>query len=487
MATSPIGGSGLDVNAIVSQLMTLERRPLTALTQREVEVTSRIGALARVQGGVASLQNAAAALARTSTFTAMRASVVGDSLTAAVTDSARASPGSYQVKVSSLASAHALASQAFSAEEQIGTGTLTIQLGSVSGNAFTPAAGGTASPIAITPSSNTLAGIRDAINAAKIGVTASVVTDSAGSRLSLLANDTGRANTIRVAVDDGSDGSNTNNQGLSRLSFDPTITLSSGAQTGAGRQMLETRPPVDAAFEVNGLALTSSSNKASGAIEGVTLDLKKASADAVATVTVERDTGSIRAAVDAFVKAYNEVNKVIRDLTSYDAANRRGAVLNGDSAVRSAQSQLRGLVGAQMTAASGDFSNLSAVGIEVGKGGSLSLNTARFEAALANPSRLSRLFTTTSDAGESARGFGVRFEALGKQLAGADGLLPAHTASQQSQIDTIGKQKTRLSDRLEQVEARLRQQYASLDAQLSRMQGTSTSLASALSQLSGTR
>lgn len=485
MATSSVTGSGLDVNSIVSQLMTLEKRPLTVLTQRETQVTARITALSRVQGGVSALQNAAASLAKTTTFNAMRASSSGDGVMAAVTDSTAAAAGTYQVKVNSLASSHALASQVFTASDQIGTGSLTIQFGSVSGNNFTPAANSSATPITITSSNNTLAGIRDAINAAKIGVTASVVTDNAGSRLSLIANDTGLANTIRVSVNDGSDGSNTNNQGLSRLSFDPTITLTQGNLTGSGRQMLETRAPVDASYEVNGLALTSSSNKVSTAISGVTLDLKKASADTINTVTVERDTLSIRMAVDSFIKAYNDVDKVIRDVTAYDPANRKGAVLNGDSAVRSVQSQLRALLGSQMSAATGDFSMLSSVGIEIGKDGSLSLSASRFEAALADPAKMSRLFTTTSEGSESARGFGVRFEALGKLIAGPGGLLPGRTSSQQSQIDAIAKQKIRLNDRLDDIEKRLRLQYASLDAQLARMQGTSSSLANALSQLPG--
>lgn len=483
MATSSLSGSGLDVNAIVSQLMTFERRPLAALTQREVEATSRISALSRLQGGVSALQRAAATLSRSSTFTSMRATAAGDGVAAAVTDSTAAVAGTYQVKVTGLANAHALASQAFAANEAIGTGTLTIRLGSVSGNAFTPTANSSAIPITITEANNTLAGIRDAINAAKVGVTASVVTDNAGSRLTLLASDTGRSNTILVDVDDASDGSNTNNQGLSRLSFDPTQTLPSGDTTGAGRQLLETRAPLDATFEVNGLALTSSSNKATAAISGVTLDLRKASADAVTTVNVERDTQSIRGAIDSFIKAYNDVDKVLRDVSAYDPVNRKAGVLNGDSTVRSIQSQLRGLLGAQMSASIGDFTTLSAVGIQFGKDGSLSLSTARFDAALADTGKLSRLFTATSDTIDSARGFGVRFEAFGKQIAGTDGVLPSRTSSQQTRIDAIAKQKIRLNDRFDDVERRLRQQYASLDSQLSKMQGTSTSLASALSQL----
>jgi flagellar hook-associated protein 2 len=138
-----------------------------------------------------------------------------------------------------------------------------------------------------------------------------------------------------------------------------------------------------------------------------------------------------------------------------------------------------------MTAASGDFTSLSAIGIEVGRDGSLSLNNAKFDAAVADPAKLSRLFAATSESDDSVRGFGVRFQTLTRAIVDGDGLLPSRTKSLQSQIDSINKQEQRINDRLVLVEARLRKQYSALDTQLSMMQNTSNSLANALSQLPG--
>jgi flagellar hook-associated protein 2 len=484
MATSSVGSSnGIDVSGIVSQLMTLERRPLQVLTQKEAQLTSRIAAYARVQGAVSLLQSAASTLGKAATFGGLRASVAGDGALAAVTDSSKASPGSYALKVGALASSQALASQAFAAGALLGTGTVTIELGSVAGGVFTPKSGSAATPITIDSSNNTLAGIRDAINAAKLGVTASVVNDNSGTRLTVIANDTGAANTIRIGVADG-DGDNTDALGLSRLAFDPAVALAPGQTTAAGRQLTQTRSAADAAFEINGLALTSSSNKVTGAIEGVSLDLRKASPDSVTTVTIERDTATARAAVDSFVKAYNDLDRVVRDLTSYDAASRRGAVLNGDSAMRTLQSQLRALVRGEMTAAADDFTRLSSAGIEVGRDGALSVNAARFDAALSDPTKLSRLFTTAGGT-QATQGFGVRIEAFAKAVVDGDGLLPSRTKSLQSQITDLDKQQDRMNIRLDQIEQRLRKQYTALDSQLQKMQGTSDSLANALKQLPG--
>jgi flagellar hook-associated protein 2 len=481
MATSGVGGASLDVNAIVTQLMSLERRPLEALSRREAQVTARMAAVARVQGAVSGLQVAAASLAKSATFSGLRASVGGDAATVAVTDGSKAAAGSYTLKVNALASAQSLASQAFTAGASIGTGTLRLELGSVAGGVFTPRAGTTFPTLTIDAGNNTLAGIRDAINAARIGVTAGIVNDGSGARLTVTANDTGLASVLRITVDGDGDGDNGDNAGLSRLSFDPTIALPPEQTVTAGRQLQQTRAAADAAFEVNGLALSASSNRVTGAIEGLSLDLRKLSADAV-TVTVERDTAAIRGAVDGFVKAYNDLDRLIRDLTAFDPATRRGATLNGDAAVRSLQTQVRGLVRAQLNVAEGELASRSAAGIEAGRDGTLSVNAARFDAAVADPARLARLFTATSTI-ESQQGLGVRLEALAKSLTGTDGLLPARTKGLQAQVDSINRQEGQFNNRLVEIERRLRRQYAALDTQLQRMQGTSNSLANALSGL----
>jgi flagellar hook-associated protein 2 len=478
MATSAIGTSSLDVNTIVSQLMTLEQRPLTVLQQREATITARIAAFSRVQGAVSSVQTAAAALALPATWTSSRATVAGEGVSAAVTDAAKAAPGTYSVKVNQLASAQALASGQFDASSEVlGNGTLTLQVGSKT------------TAIAVGATGNTLAGVRDAINAAKAGVTASVVNDGTKFRLTLVATDTGAANTIRItALEEGTvegDAANGDATGLSRLAFDSAIALTPPATTAAGRNLVETRAAADAQYELNGLALSSAGNTVSGAIEGVTLNLKAASATAVNNVSIGRDSEAMKGAVSAFVKAYNDLESTIRAVSSFDPTTRKGSTLTGDSSVRSLQGQMRGLLRSSMTAATGDFTSLSAIGIEIGRDGSLSLNNAKFDAAVADPAKLSRLFAATSESDDSARGFGVRFQTLTRAIVDGDGLLPSRTKSLQSQIDSINKQEQRINDRLVLVEARLRKQYSALDTQLSMMQNTSNSLANALSQLPG--
>src|SRR3954451_23822577 len=105
-------GSGLDVNSIVSQLMTLEQRPLTQLTQKEATYTAQLTAYGSVKGAISSFQSAVATLSAPSKFTSLKASVA-DSGAATVSAAPTAAPASYSMEVQSLAQSQKLKSPAF--------------------------------------------------------------------------------------------------------------------------------------------------------------------------------------------------------------------------------------------------------------------------------------------------------------------------------------------------------------------------------------
>ena len=127
---------------------------------------------------------------------------------------------------------------------------------------------------------STLAQVRDAINAAGAGVTASLVADGSGQRLMLRSTDSGAAQAFSVAVDDA-DGASQDAIGLSALAFDPA------AAAGSGRNLSLTQSAQDALVTVNGLQVSSPSNRLTGVIENVTLELGRATTSPV-EVTVGR-------------------------------------------------------------------------------------------------------------------------------------------------------------------------------------------------------
>src|SRR5690606_17284906 len=184
--SSPGIGSNLDVNGIVTQLMALERRPLQALDRKEASFQAQLSAFGSLKGALTTFQTAVKSLNDIDRFQAYKATI-GDSSVATVGAANSAVPGSYSLEITQLAQAQKLvtAGQA-SASSAIGSGTITFELGTISGGTFDAATGkytdatfaadGAGSKtVTIGATNNTLSGIRDAINAAKIGVTASIV------------------------------------------------------------------------------------------------------------------------------------------------------------------------------------------------------------------------------------------------------------------------------------------------------------------------
>ncbi len=453
MATSPISGGAIDVGVIVSQLMQLERRPLVALQKRETEIQSRLTAFGRVQGALSSMESALNTLRQSSAFGATKAAVTGDAVSAV--SSGGAAVGRYSVSVTQLARVQSTASAPVAtASTDIGAGTVRIL-----------AADGMTELAAIQVGdggSGTLTELRDEINAAGIGVRASLIVDSGQVRLVLNSKDSGVANAFAAEV----------GAGLTGLSFATTQTAQ------------------DAQYSINGLALTSPSNTVKDAIDGVTLTLAKApppgslpGTTVDAEVAVDIDPDQIRTAIGDFIKAYNEVEKLIAELTRYDPNTKTGAILNGESALRRVQSQLRAVVGASKAAVDGEYTRLSEVGIEVQRDGTLKLDETKFgNAVVADVDRVARLFTATS-AIDAERGFAVRLRESVKAIIDPDGTLDARQEGLRSSIRTIDQQQGRLEARLAQIEARLIREYSKLDVLVSSRQSQSAALASALAGL----
>jgi flagellar hook-associated protein 2 len=466
MATSPVGSSSssssgggvgpIDVGTIVSQLMQVESQPLVALQQQEAGVTAQITALGQVQSAVSTFQTAADALGNKSTWNALAPTVSGTGITAAVSDPTQAASGQYSINVTSLAASAALASGQFaSSSTVVGDGTLTLQVGT-----------GAATSITIDSSNDTLAGIRDAINAANAGVSAAIVNDGSKVRLTLVANSSGAANTVTVGIAPTAPATSTT---LSQLEYD-----------GTAHNLTLTRPAADAQFSVNGLTLASPTNQVTGVIAGVTVNLSQA--NSTNQVTLAPDTASMQKALSDFASAYNGLISTIKSLTAYDPSSQTAAVLNGDSAMRSLQQQVQSLVGSSVPGGSGDITYLSQVGLQVQKDGTLTLDSATFNAAAANPAKLQRFFTNASTV-PGSQGLGLRLQSFADQAVSSSGIVQSDTQSLQSQVTALKQRENDENTRLNSIQQQLTAQYSALNAQLAQMQQISASLASELNQL----
>lgn len=394
--------AGLDVNGIVSQLMVAERQPLTKLATKEAGYQAKLSAYGSIKSSFSNFQAALQGLNSASKFQALTATASDTSVFSA-TASSTAVPGTYSLEVTSLAQAQKLvAAGKTSSTDAIGSGTattVTFDFGTISGGTLTGGVysgatfasnGNGTKNITIDSSNNSLQGIRDAINAADIGVKASIINDGSGTpyRLALSSDSNGVSNSVKVSV--------TGDAAVaSLLAHDP-----------AGTQNLsETVTAQNANFKLNGVTVTKTSNTITDAVEGITLTLSKVSA-APTTLTVARDTASISSSIAGFVKTYNDLATTLKNASSYDAANKRGAILQGDATVRSLQTQLRGIVGSAVTGTPGDLTTLSSIGVSFQTDGSLAVDQTKLNDAINNHfDEIASLFASVGKGSDALVGF----------------------------------------------------------------------------------
>ncbi len=208
MATlSSLGvGSGLDAENIVTSLVALERKPAEAVKAENTKLDTKVSTWGKIQSAFSSLQDAANSLNSNDFWTAAKATS-SDASTVGVTTSAASAPGSYSITVQSLASSQYVASAAYADKTAaVGQGTLSIQLGTYTSSGgvppvvtFNAKAAASQLDITIGPEDNTLEKIRDKINSAGAGITASLVNDATGARL-VLRGATGSENAFKIAV-----------------------------------------------------------------------------------------------------------------------------------------------------------------------------------------------------------------------------------------------------------------------------------------------
>jgi len=536
-STSAVGTSSLDVNSIVSQLMTVERQPIAKLNTREASYQAKLSAFGSVKGAVAGFQTSLQGLNSPSKFNTLKASS-SDATVVSASATSIAVAGTYSLEVTSLSQAQKLvATGQTSSTAAIGAGTsttVTFDFGTISGGSltsgiysgatFTSNGNGTKS-ITIDSTNNSLQGIRDAINAAQIGVTATIVNDGSATpyRLVLASDNNGVSNSLNIAVsgETALSGLLTNNPGtvaavagsntvtagtkvaplaagttagtlaagtliantsagaisigavtlgtdaatngaaialaintalaaaaggaavngtaaadgagvITITAGSSAITLSMGsfaassatattnqtalaAQTGfnaaqlgtqaVGTQnMSQTVTAQNAVFKVNGISISKTSNTVSDVIQGVTFTLSKEAA--TASLTVARDTAGVSSSISSFVKAYNDLATTLKNMSAYDAATKQAATLQGDSTVRTLQTQLRGMLSASVVGTSGTLTTLTDIGITTQRDGTLALNQTKLDSAMAsNFSDVASLFTSVGKATDSLISF----------------------------------------------------------------------------------
>jgi flagellar hook-associated protein 2 len=469
MTISSVGvGSNLDLSSLLTQLQTAESQPLVALQAKAKSYTSKLSAYGSLQSALGTLQSAAKKLSDPALFqTVTGTPSVSGILSATSTDPSSA--GNYSITVSQLAQSQSvIAAGQASTKTAIGNGKIKIDFGTItggtldattgqySGAGFTPDATRVAKPITIDATNNTLGGIRDAINAADAGVTATIVNDGTGApnRLVLVSTTTGEASSMRISV-------NGDAALQSLLNNDPA-----GAQN-----LKQTVAAQNAKLDVNGIAITSASNTVKEAIQGSTLTLVQTGTTGL---SMKANTASVSTAINDFVKAYNSLQSTAKSLTSYDTDTKTGAALVGDSTLRSIQTRIRQALTAPQSGGEDDLKVLSAIGVSFQKDGTLAVDSTKLDKALgANLEGVSKLFASATG---SKAGYGKQLDALVEDLTKSGGSLAVATEGVTSTIKELDEQYDTMQARVDATMARYRTQFTQLDVLVSSMNNTMTYL-----------
>ncbi len=364
MSSINLINSQIDVGSIVDGLIGIESAPVTRMQNKASSLQNKISAYQSINTKLSALLSKVDAVVYNGSTAPLltpgsfvdrleRSIFLNRTVTSSnepvitATASHGTASGTYAITVSNLATAQSVAADNFADinTTSVGTGTLVITTGS-------------SDPITVTvdSSNNTLDGLRKAINAASAGVTATIINDGSGTPYRLLLT---------------SDATGTENG----------FTLQNNLTGGTALNFTQKIAAENAAFEVNGISITKSSNTISDVIDGISFTLHDESASAV-KLTVGNDVDAMVTALKGIATSYNELNAAISSQYRYNADTGTAGILSGDSTLRSIQSKVQGTLSQSVSNAYTSYNVLSQVGFSFNNDGTITVDESKLRAAL---------------------------------------------------------------------------------------------------------
>ncbi|MGA9042939.1 MAG: flagellar filament capping protein FliD [Terriglobales bacterium] len=435
-AASLLNGNGIDVNAVVSEIQSVQSGQLSAWQQDVTTLQTRATALTSINTDLSNLASAVEGLSN-GALTAVTTTSSESAIVNATVQSG-ATAANYSLVVNSLASTGTLYTDSVAnAKTSIlpngqSSGDLKIQIGG---------AGGTTADVAITAGSNdTLTTLAASINSQSTannwGITASVVTDASGARLAIYSQASGSPGALAIA----------NN--TTSLTFEPPVG------------------GTNANITINGIPYASTTNTVTGAIPDVTLNLVSADPATPVQISVGPNTDQITNSINNFVIEYNTVIGDINSQFTVNAATNNEGPLGADSALRILQSSLASDISyatTDTTSVSSGFTNLAALGITLNDDGTLSVNSSTLSSALsANPSAVQNFFQNSTSSG-----FADNFNsALNNLTDPVEGILNADLAENQTEQGSLTTEINSFQNRLATQKILLDQEFSQVNANL---------------------
>ncbi len=433
--------TGMDTNAIVDQLIELERGPIKRMEADKLWFTSRLEAYTEFDAKLKSFLSKIEDLDSSEDLLQKTATVASEDFFTATASADAFSGTNYQVEVVSLAQVQKNVSTGFTDKtlDQFGSGILSFTIG------------GNTSDVTIAAGEGSLEGIINAINDADIGVSAAIINDGTGNpyRLVLTGDDVGTGFTIDIS-------------GLSNAALlDP-----------AENPVSITQEATEAHIIVDNIDIYSTSNTLTEAIPGVTLNLLKAESGTQTGMNVKIDEDGIKGKIQSFVDGYNSVVSFVTEQSVIDGSE--GGILRGDSGLATVKRHLQDMLTTNI-GSSGSFNYLSELGLETQRDGTLIINSTVLTSAIQNNLEDVETLLVGED---GVTGIATQFkDYLESNTDMFDGLLAGRKESIDSNV-------RRIDDRLDQAEMRLLKKEETLRARFDAMEQLVSSMNSQSSFLS---
>lgn len=457
--TSLNSGSGVDTSSLVSSLVTAQfAAKASTLTTKADTLTAQISGVSTLKNAMSTFATALSTLASGGTLTTQPTSSNTGVLTATALTGAKLAGLSSSVTVSQLAAAQtAVSARSFaSSSATVGTGTLTLTLGqatyNAAGTAMTGFTAGSTAPVSIDITDGSLSGIAKAINAAKAGVTAAVVTDADGTAYLSLKGASGKDQAFTLSA--------TSTTGdLSQVAVGVGATAS--RMTSAAQ---------NAKLTVDGVAVERPGNTIDDLIAGVKMQLTGVSTTAV-TLGSETPTAALSNAVTDFVDTYNQVIALVKEQVDPITGP-----LKSDSAAKSLLTSLQGLTQKVLLpgAAAGSPSTLAGIGVRTKRDGTLEVdNTALTAAMKATPDAVEAMFAFSSDA---SAGLSAALNSLSLNTGSTVYGLGASSLRYLSAQGDVSEQQDALTDQKSAATTRLTAQFSNMNSKVAAYKSVQTFL-----------
>lgn len=381
-------GSGLDTEGMITKLMAIEAAPLTQLQAKEVKAQAKISAWGTVKSAVATFQTATQAMQSATAFNSLKGTS-SDETVASVTTTSQSKAGSASIAVTQLAQAgKTMLAGTFTAGQTINSlstpSNITLQFGKITpdatngsgtGATFAPDSSVTSKTITIRANATLEQAVQD-INNAGVGVSARTVSTPAGLKVVVESTATGDKTDMQIFT------------GAGILNGANAFGVVVGTPGANGAALVHGQ---DAKYTVDDVPISSKTNTITDALSGSTITLKGVSAAGKkANLTVATDTSGVKTQLEAFVKAYNDLDTTLRSVSAYGVSPGKGQApvgggeLSGDSTIRAIQTEMRAMFNQPIPGAPKGYSSMVDIGVTFAKDGKLSLDSTKLNTALTN-------------------------------------------------------------------------------------------------------